>query len=426
MLSQQDNELVTRVGPGTGLGELMRRYWIPAALQQELPEPDGAPIRVKVLGERLVAFRDTAGRVGVVQEFCAHRRASLFLARNEEHGLRCVYHGWKYDADGNCLEQPNEPPETCYQSKIHLRAYPTTEAGGVIWAYLGPKDEMPAPPNFEWTRVPPSHRFLTKTIQECNWLQALEGGIDSSHSSFLHRALGGDPAQTAGIGWGGWRVKATAPKQDVVPTDFGFSYAAIRQLGEEGNFVKVYHYIMPFHTSFAFQLGASGETFKPEIHGHMFVPMDDENVMIYNLLFRFGGEPFSPEYIAEIEQLRGRGPGDQDAEFRKKRNYQNDWLIDRKHQKQHSFTGILGINNQDHAVQESMGPVVDRTEEHLGTSDKAVVAVRLTLLTAIRSLASGKKPPAWALKQAKIRAIEKLLPKDVDWREALKSEIYPA
>jgi nitrite reductase/ring-hydroxylating ferredoxin subunit len=421
MLSKEDNELITRVGPGTGLGNLMRRYWIPVALSSELPQPDCAPIRTKVLGEKLVAFRDSGGRVGVLQEFCAHRRASLFLGRNEEHGLRCVYHGWKYDVDGKCLDQPNEPPEKCFKDKIRLTAYPTTEQGGVVWAYMGAPDKLPAPPNFEWTRVPQSHRFMTKTIQENNWLQALEGGIDSAHSSFLHRALGGAKAG----GWTGWRLKATAPRQQVELTDYGFAYAAIRELGEQGSFVKVYHYVMPFHTTFAFQLGASGETYRPEIHGHMFVPMDDENVMLYNLLYRFGGDGFTQSYIDDMEALRGRGPGDQTADFRKVRNRDNDWLIDREHQKTQSFTGIIGINNQDHAVQESMGAIVDRTEEHLGTSDHAVVAVRLKLLREIRNVQAGGNPPALVLTRAKIRAIEKLLPNGVDWREALKPELYP-
>jgi phthalate 4,5-dioxygenase len=250
MLSKENNELVTRSGPGSPLGSLMRRYWIPIALASELPETDCPPIRVKVLGERLVAFRDSSGRVGLLEEFCAHRGASLFLGRNEESGLRCVYHGWKYDVDGNCLEQPNEPPENSFKEKIHLVSYPTVEVGGVIWAYMGGDGKFPALPKFEWTQVPATHRYVSKTWQECNWLQALEGGIDSGHSSFLHRALRPSIAGEENIGWTGWRVKAAAPKHEVELTDYGFVYAAIRHLGNEGNYVKVYHYIMPFHTFF--------------------------------------------------------------------------------------------------------------------------------------------------------------------------------
>ncbi len=187
MLSQEENELVTRVGPGMPLGQVMRRYWVPVALSRELPEPDCAPVRVRVLGERLVAFRDSDRRLGLLQEHCAHRRASLFLGRNEEGGLRCAYHGWKYDVDGNCLDMPTEPPESTYRHRMQLTAYPTAELGDVVWAYMGPPEKQPPLPTFEWTQVPQTHRYVSKTWEECNWLQALEGGIDSIHASFLHR-----------------------------------------------------------------------------------------------------------------------------------------------------------------------------------------------------------------------------------------------
>jgi phthalate 4,5-dioxygenase oxygenase subunit len=426
MLSKENNELVTRSGPGSPLGSLMRRYWIPVALASELPEPDCPPIRVRVLGERLIAFRDSSGQIGLLEEFCAHRRASLFLGRNEESGLRCVYHGWKYDVNGNCLEQPNEPPENSFKEKIHLVSYPTVEIGEVIWAYMGGDGKMPPLPKFEWTQVAATHRYVSKTWQECNWLQALEGGIDSGHSSFLHRAVKTGISSDENVGWTGWRIKAAAPKHEVELTDYGFVYAAIRHLGEEGNFVKVYHYIMPFHTFFAFQLGASGEIYRPEIHGHMFVPMDDENCMVYNLLYRFAGDPFTEKEIDEIERLRGRVPGEQTYNFRKVSNKDNDWLIDRRAQKSHSFTGIRGINNQDHAVQESMGPIVDRSREHLGSSDQATISMRRFLTTAIKTVESGGDPPGIGPVYYKLRAVEKLLPNGVQWLEALRDEIYPA
>ena len=161
---------------------------MPAALSSELPAGDCAPVRVRLLGERLVAFRDSSGNIGLVDEYCAHRRASLFLGRNEENGLRCVYHGWKYDRNGNCLETPTEPAGSNFKDKIHIQAYPTLEMGGLVWAYLGPKEKTPPPPKFEFTQVPELHRYMTKTWEECNWLQALEGAIDSQHASFLHRA----------------------------------------------------------------------------------------------------------------------------------------------------------------------------------------------------------------------------------------------
>ncbi len=181
MLPPKENELITRVGQGTPMGNTMRRYWIPACLASEIAEPDGPPVRVRLLGEDLVAFRDSEGRIGLLDEFCAHRRVSLFFGRNEECGLRCVYHGWKYDVEGNCVDQLNEPAEHQFKHHIHMTAYPTVELGGIVWAYLGPPEKMPAPPKFAWTQVPEARRHVSKVIEECNWLQALEGGIDTSH-----------------------------------------------------------------------------------------------------------------------------------------------------------------------------------------------------------------------------------------------------
>ena len=187
MLSAADNETITRTGPGTQVGELFRRFWLPALLPSELPDADSDPLRMRLLGEDLVAFRDSAGRIGLVDEYCPHRRASLWFGRNEEGGLRCVYHGWKFAVDGSCLEQMNEPEPFCH--KIHLTAYPTAELGGIVWTYLGPPERTPPLPKFAWTQAPESHRQVSKVIQECNWLQALEGGLDTSHAPIMHRLL---------------------------------------------------------------------------------------------------------------------------------------------------------------------------------------------------------------------------------------------
>ena len=193
MLSQQDNERLTRVGPGTPMGETLRRYWVPAALSSEL-QADGSPVRVRLLGEDLVAFRDTDGKVGLIGAFCPHRRAPMFFGRNERHGLRCVYHGWKFDRAGNCTEMPTEPPDSPYRTRVKIESYPTAEGGGIVWTYMGPPESEPAPPALEWVKVPAERRFVSKRFQECNYLQALEGGIDSSHVSFLHSgALKSDP-----------------------------------------------------------------------------------------------------------------------------------------------------------------------------------------------------------------------------------------
>ena len=426
MLTTEENELLTRTGPGTPMGDVMRRYWVPVALSSELSERDGAPIRVKVLGENLVAFRDTSGRVGLVDEFCAHRRASLFLGRNEEGGLRCVYHGWKYDADGNCLEMPNEPPESNFKEKIHLKAYPTVELGEVIWTYMGPKEKRPVLPKFEWTQVPESHRHVSKMWQECNWLQALEGAIDTAHASFLHRAL---TPHTTRPGLKGYWEKSQSPKLEVDLTDYGYVYAAIRPLGQEGDYVRTYHYVMPFHQFFPSQIGHSGTAAKlkkPMVRGHMFVPMDDNNCMVYNWTYTFGDRPFSEEERGELDKHIGSSLGERSTDFRKVRNRDNNWLIDRQVQKTETFTGIEGINTQDHAIQESMGPLVDRTKEHLGNSDKAIVAARLLLLQAAKSVEQRSDFPGTGPSYYRIRAVEKVLPNGMQWREALRDEIFTA
>lgn len=424
MLTQEENAVLTRVGSGAPMGELMRRYWVPALLSWELPAPDCPPVRVKLLGEKLVAFRDSEGRAGLLDEFCAHRRASLFLGRNEEGGLRCVYHGWKYDVEGNCLDTPNEAPERQLKDKIHLKAYPTTELGGVIWAYMGPKEKMPALPKFDWTQAPQSHRHVTKIRQECNWLQALEGGIDTSHSSFLHRKL---TARTTkeGVGPETYHARVTAPIQEIDLTDYGFIYTSIRSLGEEGDYVRIYHYVMPFHQLRAYQIDYQLRPKKPEVSGHMWVPMDDENSMVYSWTYTLGEEPISEKERLHFDHHTLQGPDQRTADFRKLPNKETHWRIDRKVQKTETFTGIEGFTLQDHAIQESMGPIVDRAEEHLASSDRAVVAARLLLLKAVRSVQADADPPGVQPTYHRLRAIERVLPKGISWKDSLRAEIFP-
>ena len=416
MLSREDNDLVTRVGKEAPLGRLMRRYWLPALLAREIAEPDGAPVRVRLLGEPLVAFRDSAGRIGLVDEFCAHRRVSLFLGRNEESGLRCVYHGWKYDVGGRCVDMPTEPPETDFRSRIRLAAYPTVELGGVVWAYLG-EGEPPAPPCFEWTGLREDQRVVTRTWQECNWLQALEGGIDSAHASALHTTLTPD-TDRAGLS-GLWTVPAPV-RDEVEVTDYGHAYASIRPMPGEKKWVKVYHWVMPCHTFFPFELGGDGETLQPIVNGHIFVPMDDENTMVYNWIGKYGAEPLGDGEREILEWSRGRAPGEVGDGYRKLRNRDVDWLIDRAVQKTETYSGIEGINNQDHAVQESMGPIVDRTRENLGTTDAAVIATRRILLARLRNQAPNEDPPGVAPTYYGVRAIERVVDAEVDWRTELK------
>ncbi|MBV8089314.1 MAG: Rieske 2Fe-2S domain-containing protein, partial [Alphaproteobacteria bacterium] len=270
MLTREDNELVTRTGPGTPMGNVLRRYWIPAFLARELPEPDCPPVRVRLLGEKLVGFRDSQGRVGLVDEFCPHRRASLWFGRNEESGLRCVYHGWKFDVDGNCVDQMNEPEPFC--QKVRLTTYPTVEIGGLIWAYMGPREKMPPPPAFEWTQVPETHRHVSKVWEECNWLQALEGGIDTSHAPILHRTITANTTRP-GIPVQGPFVRGKAPTLEVDVTDYGYRYVGIRPLDEDKTYVRSYHFVMPFTQIRPQQISRGPGGDRTNIAGHIWVPI---------------------------------------------------------------------------------------------------------------------------------------------------------
>src|SRR5919109_3078571 len=386
MLTREENELVTKIGPGTPMGEVMRRYWIPALLSSELPEPDCPPVQVQLLGEQLVAFRDTQGRIGLLDEFCPHRRVSLWLGRNEESGLRCAYHGWKFDVAGTCVDQMNEPAECSFAQKIHIKAYPTVEQGGVIWAYMGPRAKMPPPPSFEWTQVPESHRHVSKVVEECNWLQALEGGIDTSHAPILHRTISATTSK-AGVPLLGPFVRGKAPMLEVDVTDYGYRYVGVRPLEADETYVRSYHYVMPFTQIRPRQCRYRGRE-RPRAAGHFWVPMDDENCMVWNWMYSFGDEPLTEE--DRLERDSGNGPDHVDPRtFRSKVNRRNGWLIDRQVQKTETFTGINGINAQDRAVQESMGAIVDRSREHLGPADRAVIQARRLLLEAVRAVERG-------------------------------------
>ena len=415
MLSREDNERVTRVGRGTPMGELMRRYWIPALLGWELPEPDCPPVRVKLLGEDLVAFRDTRGRIGLLDEHCPHRRVSLFFGRNEECGLRCVYHGWKFDVDGQCVDMMNEPES--FAHKISTGSYPTAEVGGVIWAYLGPADRRPPLPHFAWTRVAPTHLHLSKVIQESNWLQGLEGGIDTSHVPVLHRVLSGSSARP-GFKPGDPFVRGKAPTLELDVTDYGYRYAGLRPLDEGTVHVRAYHYILPFHQIRPGRTGP-GKDYSG-VAGHIWVPMDDDNTMMFNWEYSTT-DPLTDE--DRLERRLGNGPLDVDqTTFRARRNRENNYLLDRQVQKTESFTGIDGVNTQDRAVQESMGRIVDRSREHLGPADRAVIQARRLLLQATRTVESGGTPPAIEPTYYGLRPAEAVVPVGTDWRPLLAPE----
>jgi phthalate 4,5-dioxygenase len=412
MITREENERLVRVGRGTPAGELLRRYWQPACLSSELPEKDGAPVRVKLLGEELVAFRDTGGKIGLVAAFCPHRRAPLFFGRNEEHGLRCVYHGWKFNVAGQCLDMPTEPADSPMKADARLMAYPTFEKGGVVWAYMGPKDEMPAPPDYEWMRAPETHRYVSKTYEACNYLQALEGGLDTAHSSYLHNMKLGDTTQL--------RQRDRAPRLDVVRTDYGYYYVSTRKAGEDGHYVRLYHYVLPYQQMRG-GLRGIGQNIVPKLDGHLWVPIDDEETNVYNWGYSADpAVPVSAEMSEAFEHMSGRGKDDIiPGTFLPKRNLANDYLIDRQVQKTQTFTGIEGINTQDFALQEGMGPIVDRSQEYLGSSDRAIVTLRNVLLEAISAVERGEKAPGTdPATHRDIRPYDAVVPPGSNWRES--------
>lgn len=420
MLTREENERLCRVGPGTPMGETLRRYWIPALLSEELPEPDGPPVRVRLLGEDLVAFRDTSGQVGLVDEWCPHRRASFYWGRNEEHGIRCVYHGWKFDRTGRCLDMPNEPPESHFKDKVRLQAYPTWEAAGIVWTYMGPPELQPPLPDYEWVRAPKGFVWVSKTLEDCNWIQAMEGGLDTTHSSFLHNLnLQNFRAP---------RTQSTAPRLVVEKTDYGYRYFSLRELRASGQrYIRGYHFLMPFQQmrgeTVDFHTGQPANP--PSLNGHLWVPLDDTHTAVYNWMQSVDpNRPITEEEWIAQETFWGRGPDDVLPGYRLKRNRSNDYLIDREEQRTRTFSGIKGVNTQDFALQETMEyPFSDRTKERLGTADAAIIAMRQLLLEASRVVEAGGSPRGLdPSTYRQVRAYDLMIPADQDW-EAIRERM---
>jgi phthalate 4,5-dioxygenase oxygenase subunit len=380
MLSKAENQRLCRVGPGTPMGNTLRRYWIPVCPSDHLPEPDCPPIQIRRLGENFVAFRDSNGRVGVLNEQCTHRGASLVYGRVEDCGIRCIYHGWKYAVDGTILDTPNMTPDSRFKDKLKAPAYPVHEAGGVIFAYFGPRDKQPPPPRFKWMEGPPSQRFVFEMIQEnCNWVQALEGGLDSSHVGILH----GDEMTLAtegkydpdGIGKDRYPTTDNAPLLRVEDTDFGFHYGALRTASEAGKtYVRITPYILPFMT---FPAGGTGI---------MRIPRDDDTTAVLTVNWDADGpanpgsvmarqgmdnpEVYGPDRVLRIP------PQDREAMARGE-----------------SYSGMVGFNVQDGAMTMSMGgPIFDRSTEHVVPADHAILRMRRLLLAMADRVAQGEDP----------------------------------
>ena len=418
MLSVEDNELLCRVEGTAAMGALVRRYWVPFLTSEELPAPDGDPVRVKLFGEDLVAFRDTSGKVGLVEKSCPHRRADLFFGRNEEGGLRCTYHGWKYDVEGRCVDMASEPSESNFKDKVRVAAYPVSEAGGILWTYMGPSDAKPELPEMEFLRVPDDHRFASWNIQASNFVQAIEGGIDSVHGNFLHSQLDRyrqDASWKAKVAKGASMFERyysldRQPKFFTKETDYGLVVASRRETGEDNHYWRFNLFLMPFYS----MPPANNPDTK---FVHAFVPIDDYNCARWTIHWN-PFRPFPPAQIYAWQHGDATHSESIPGTHTPVRNMANDYLIDRDMQRQLNFTGIKGIGEQDYSVQEGMGPISDRSKEHLGVTDQGVITMRRQLLRALRELDDGIAPYS-ALHGAAYRVIggEALLPRDADWYE---------
>src|SRR5919198_2233277 len=432
MLSREENELLTRIGPGTPMGEVLRRYWQPALISTELAERDGPPVRLRLLGEELVAFRDTNGKVGLLGANCPHRGAPLYFARNEDCGLRCIYHGWKFDVEGRCLDTPNVPGDRDVRSKVRAKAYRCLERNGIVWTYMG-AGEPPAAPELGWTDVPVEHKVMSKQYLECNYAQALEGDLDPSHVSFLHAPLDAR-AQSGYQGTAGilserhlsdvaleQEVKAAdrSPQISVLKTDYGLFVGARRDAGADRNYWRFTQLVLPFYV---YVPGAVGSP----VHCNVWQPMDDERTMVWRIQY-LTDRPFRADERSRL--LNGTGahiptegylPATPEAggAWMPKANRSNSYLQDRSQQRTVSFSGIRGIWAQDRACTEGMGTIMDRTQEHLVASDATLVQMRRMLLSAARALKeSGAAPPGVSTVPPIMAAPTVFHPKSLSWEE---------
>ncbi len=417
MLRKEQNDLLTQTGPGTAMGNLFRSYWIPAMLAEELPENDCPPVRIKLLSERLLAVRDSEGRYGLIDEFCAHRGVSLWFGRNEQGGIRCPYHGWKYDVTGQCTEVPSEPAESGFCQKVKLKGYPLVKIGDILWTYMGAPENQPPYPEWEFALVPPEQTFTSKRLQECNWLQAMEGGIDSSHVSFLHSgSLNTDPLFKGSKG-NQYNLNDKKPVFEVVEQPGGLFIGARRNAEEGKYYWRITPWVMPSFT----MVPPRGDH---PVHGHFWIPIDDENCWAWS----FDYHPVRA--LTEEERgamIAGKGihvryvPGT----YRPLANKDNDYLMDREAQRAGiTYSGVEGIAMQDASLQESMGPIVDRTKENLVSTDNGIIMARHRLMKAARALAEkGVVPPGVDPAHQRVRSAAVVLPPDQAFKDAAKEDL---
>jgi phenylpropionate dioxygenase-like ring-hydroxylating dioxygenase large terminal subunit len=389
MAKQRDSEILTQVGPGTPMGGLMRQFWIPGLKSSELVA-DGDPVRCMLLGEKLIAFRDSSGRVGVMDHRCPHRCASLFFGRNEEDGIRCVYHGWKFDVEGNCLDMANVPPAQDFKHKVRAKAYKAEERNGVVWVFMGDQDAVPELPHIAAAMLPEIEANSFFVMRNCNWLQPMEGDIDTSHLNFLHMGSMGrvdfekdDPTQFGAV--------HKDPEYFTTDTDCGTMYAAYRPAGEGEIYWRFAHFMFPCWALAPFK------AFKSYAIARAWVPLDDEHTMFIMMGAKEGPNETSDfdHHLPNTTDFLGRWRCDQ--------TFANDYMMDRDLQRKSSFTGIEGIHQQDQAVTESMGSTTDHSWEHLAPSDQMITATRKRLLNAAKAYQKDGSLPASAADPALYR-----------------------
>jgi phthalate 4,5-dioxygenase oxygenase subunit len=430
MLSPAENYRLVRVGASTPMGEMLRRYWIPAIPSSELIA-GGQPRRVRLLGEDLVAFRLEDGTVGVLDEHCPHRGASLTLARNEGCALQCLYHGWKIDASGSILDTPAEPERSSFKSRIRQISYPAREAGALVWTYMGPPGSEPDLPSFDWTEKNEDQILILRCQINCNWTQSMEGGLDSAHQTYLHDSkarIERDRAHvekltregrdlTDGFDETGQVIRPWAdgrPKLQIEMTEYGFRYAAIRKpLAQADRYkcVRVTHFVAPFYALIPSPAGWSQLL--------MHVPIDDHNTLFMHLRAKLDGKYDDETRLVHIRAAGVELGVDIDSDLNRVGNRQNNWLQDRHEMRDGDrFSGIRGTINEDAAVQESMGPIFDRSREHLGTSDMAVIRFRKVMLDALRRFEDGEPPVGLAkpVPYRLLRGEERTVLTDVPWQ----------
>ncbi|HLH78626.1 MAG TPA: Rieske 2Fe-2S domain-containing protein [Candidatus Binataceae bacterium] len=408
MLNQAENELLCRVGAGTAMGELLREYWVPA-LRSEALEADGAPVRVRLMGENYVAFRASDGRVGFFDEGCPHRCASMALARNEDNALTCIFHGWKIDVTGKVVEVPSEPAERRaeFAAKVRVRHYPVREAGSVVWVYLGRRDQPPAFLDFEFNHLPSSHVLARRAIMHCNWFQGLEAVLDSAHLGILHQGFL-PVAQARDVPDLEMACANSGPSFEFVPTPYGFREGALRAQRDGGIYARIREMVLPFYSFIPMGLTQPCLMICS-------IPIDDE----WTAQWYFNYDPNQP--LGEYRKLACQGDsGNPDNFCSDLGGWDNMWHQDRKAMKEGHWTGITRhLPFEDFVVEEAMGPIVDRTREYLGSSDTIIIRTRRMLLEAARAHAKGKGT-AWldrGVDYRRIRALAIKYPERQNWRD---------